>query len=173
MLSRDKKTKQVEQLSKGFSRSKASFLVNCIGLSVEDMTKLRKSLKEQNGNIQVIRNTLSLRAMEGSEILKKTYSPQLKGPNAFVLAFEDSVKVAKIIDDFSKDHELFKIKGAVLEGSALEPQEVKALAQLPPKEVLKAQFLGLLAQPLTQFVRTIKEVPQAFVRVIGAKKDKK
>lgn len=173
MLSRSAKKNQTAKLSDGFSRSKASFLVNCIGLNVEQMTALRKKLKKNQGDIQVIRNSLSLRAMEGHEILKKAYQAHLEGPNAFVLAFEDGAKVAKIIDQFSEDHEIFKIKGAVLEGSALSLNEVRELARLPSHEVLKAQFLGLLSAPMSKFLSTVKEVPQGFARLLFAKKEKK
>ncbi|MCZ0933473.1 MAG: 50S ribosomal protein L10, partial [Oligoflexia bacterium] len=140
MLNRETKKAQVSQLADSLSKSKASFLVNCIGLNVEQMTALRKNLKQNKGNIQVIRNTLSLRAMEDNEMLKKTYSPFMKGPNAFVLAFDDVAKVAKIIDELAEEHEVFKIKGAVLEDRSLSQAEVKTLAQLPSHEVLKAQF---------------------------------
>ena len=71
MLNRETKKAQVAKLSESFSRSKASFLVNCIGLNVEQMTELRKSLKQSQGNIQVIRNTLSLLAMKEEPVLKK------------------------------------------------------------------------------------------------------
>ena len=173
MLNRSAKKSQVAKLSDNFSRSKASFLVNCIGLNVEQMTELRKSLKQNQGDIQVIRNSLSLRAMESSEILKSTYGPQLEGPNAFVLAFEDSTKVAKIIDQFSKDHKIFQIKGAVLDGAALSKEEVKALANLPPQDVLRAQFLRLLSISLVQLLSTVKEVPQGFVRLLSKGKEKR
>ena len=171
MLSREAKQIQMAKLFDHFSRSKASFLVNCIGLNVEKMTELRKKLKQNQGDIQVIRNTLSLRAMERNEVLKKVYTPQMEGPNAFVLAFEDPVKVAKIIDQFSEDNEIFKIKGAVLDGAALSQNEVKTLAKLPSVEILKSQFLGLLSAPLTKFLSTVQEVPQGFVRLLSAKKD--
>ena len=172
MLSRETKKVQVKQLADNLSKSKASFLVNCIGLDVEQMTALRKSLKKNKGNIQVIRNTLSLRAMEENEILKKTYSPFMKGPNAFVLAFDDVAKVAKIIDELAEDSEAFQIKGAVLKDKALSLAEVKTLAQLPSHEVLKAQFLGLLSAPLTKFLSTMSEVPAGFARLLSAKSKK-
>lgn len=170
MLNRETKKLQVAKLADHFSRSKASFLVNCIGLNVGQMTELRKNLKQNQGDIQVIRNTLSLRAMEKDEALKQIYNPQMEGPNAFVLAFEDPAKVAKIIDQFSEDNEIFKIKGAVLDGVFLSRNEVKVLAELPSVEVLKSQFLGLLSAPLTKFLSTVQEVPQGFVRLLSAKK---
>lgn len=173
MLSREAKKSQVAKLSDNFSRSKGSFLVHCIGLNVERMTELRKSLKQNQGDIQVIRNSLSLRAMENDEMLRKTYGPQLEGPNAFVLAFGDAAQVAKIVDRFSEDHEIFKIKGAVLDGVALSGSEVKVLAKLPPMDVLKSQFLGLLSAPLIKFLSTVKEAQQSFVRLLSAEKNRR
>ena len=169
MLSRESKKIQENQLVERFSKAKASFLVNCIGLNVEQMTELRKNLKQNQGNIQVIRNTLSLRAIENKDILKQTYTTFMKGPNAFILAYEDPAKVAKIIDKLAEDNEVFEIKGAVLEDKALSQAEVKTLAKLPSQEVLQAQFLGLLSTPLTKFLSTIKEAPQGFVRLLSAK----
>ena len=171
MLSRPSKKAQIAKLSDNFSRSKASFLVNCIGLNVEQMTDLRKNLKKNQGDIQVIRNTLSLLAMEGQSDLKTVYEPFLEGPNAFVLAYEDVIQVAKIVDKLSEDNELFQVKKAVFEGRALNREEVKTLASLPSPEVLKAQFLGLLSAPLVKLLSTVKEAPQSFVRLLSAKKD--
>ncbi|MDE0092849.1 MAG: 50S ribosomal protein L10, partial [Oligoflexia bacterium] len=131
------------------------------------MRAIRKKLKQNKGDIQVIRNTLSLRAMEDNELLKTTYSPFMKGPNAFVLAFDDVAQVAKVIDELSQENDIFKIKGAVLEDKALSQTEVKTLAQLPSHDVLKAQFLGLLSAPLTKFLSTVKEVPQGFARLLS------
>ena len=173
MLNRSAKKSQVARLSDHFSRSPTSFLVNCIGLNVQQITELRKSLKQNHGDIQVIRNTLSLRAMESHEVLKKTYEPYLKGPNAFVLAFEDPAKVAKIIDQFSEDNKIFKIKAAVLDGVALSQSEVKTLAKIPSVEALKAQFLGLLTAPLTKLLLTMKELPQSFTRLLSAERKKR
>lgn len=170
MLSRSSKKAQIAKLSDNFSRSKASFLVNCIGLNVEQMTDLRKSLKKNRGDIQVIRNTLSLLAMEKQPDLKAIYGPLLEGPNAFVLAYEDVVQVVKIIDKLSEDKELFQIKKAVFEGKALDREEVRTLASIPSEEVLKAQFLGLLSAPLVKLLSTIKEAPQGFLRLLSAKK---
>ena len=173
MLTRQDKKDQIGKLSDKLSRSKASFLVNCIGLNVQEMTDLRKNLKQNQGDIQVIRNTLSLRAIEQDKILKGSYKSHIEGTNAFVVAFEDVAKVAKIIDQLSEENEIFKIKTAVLEGVPFSSQQVKTLAKLPSKDVLKAQFLGLLSASLTQFLLTIKEVPQAFVRVLESKRARK
>ena len=173
MLNRSAKENQIQKLKKGFEESKASFVVNCIGLNVEQMTEFRKKLKKNQGNIQIIRNTLSLKAMEEKELLKQTYSPFMKGPNAFVLAYDDPVKVAKVIDEMDDEIEFFEVKAGVLDGQALEKTGVKTLAGLPSKEVLKAQLLGLLSAPLSQFLLTLKEAPESFSRLLSSKKELK
>ena len=173
MLNRSVKENQIQKLKKGFEESKASFVVNCIGLNVEQMTEFRKKLKKNQGNIQIIRNSLSLKAMEEKELLKKTYSPFMKGPNAFVLAYDDPVKIAKVIDEMDKGISFFEIKAGVLDGQALEKKGVKTLASLPSEEILKAQFLGLLSSSLTKFLLTLKEAPQSFTRLLNSQKELK
>ena len=86
------------------------------------------------------------------------------------MAFEDVAKIAKIVDQTRQDHEVFQIKGAVVDGKALSQSEIQTLARLPSHEVLKAQFLGLLSAPLTKFLSTMKEVPQGFTRLLEAKR---
>jgi len=173
MLNRSAKENQIQKLKKGFEESKASFVVNCIGLNVEQMTRFRKKLKQNQGNIQIIRNTLSLKAMEGKELLKQSYSPFMKGPNAFVLAYEDPVKIAKVIDEMEEEIEFFEVKGGVLENQALDKAEVKTLASLPSEELLKAQFLGLLSAPLTKFLGVLQATSQSFAFLLSALKDQK
>ena len=173
MLSRTDKKQQIQQLKEAFSKSKASFVVNCIGLNVGQMTQLRKKLKQRQASLQVIKNTLSLIAMEDQTEIKKNYSGFMEGPNAFVMAFDDPVQVAKVIQDLSEDNEIFKIKGGFLDGKALNSAEIKTLAQLPSKNILQTQFLSLLLSPSRQFLRTLKEVPESLVRLLSAKQSKK
>ena len=169
MLTRPAKKEQVLRLSEDFSKSQASFLVNCIGLSVEETTTLRKTLKGKQANIRVIRNTLAERALAEHKDLKDIYSDSLQGTNAFVLAFgEDASSVAKVLYDLEKDSEAFKIKQGCLQGSPLKASDVIALAQLPSKEVLRARFLSVLQGPMTKFVRTLQEVPGSMVRVLNS-----
>ena len=170
MLSRAEKSTQLERLSQGFSKSKAFFLVNCIGLKADETATLRKKLKQNQSKLQVIRNTLSLLAIQDQPELKKTFTPYLKGPNAFVLSFEDPTACAKILSEFTKEHEAFEIKAAVLDGKGLSKKEVAVLATLPSKEELRASLLGLLSAPMSQFLNLVGEPSRAFVRLLKAKK---
>ena len=172
MLTKIIKRDQVARLSDSFGKAKSSFLVNCIGLNVEEMTNLRKNLKQNKADIKVIRNTLALLALDKHSELKSVYESQLEGPNAFVLAFDDVVGVAKVMTETSASNKVFKIKCGILDGSLVTEKEVNILSKLPPLDILRAQFVGLLSAPLTKFLGTLQAVPEGCVRVLNAYKDK-
>lgn len=172
MLTRDVKQKQITKLSAHLSKSKASFVVNCIGLNAQQITNLRKNLKQKQGDVQIIRNSLSLLALKDHPPSLTCFEPFLaKGPNAFVVAYQDIVQVAKVIYDFSKDHDIFKIKGAVLNGKAIDINQIKILASLPSEQVLRGQFVAVLGATMVKFLLTMKEVPQGLLRVFSAKQN--
>lgn len=173
MITKQIKKDQVTQLSNSFSKAKASFLVNCIGLNAAEITDLRKNLKQNEGDIKVIRNTLARLALNQHETLKTNYETFIAGgANAFVFAFGDAAGVAKVIEDMSKTNEVFKIKCGTLDGSFITDKDIKVLSSLPSLDALRGQLVGLLAAPLTKFVRTLQAVPEGFARVLQAKKDK-
>ncbi|MCY4512760.1 MAG: 50S ribosomal protein L10 [Bdellovibrionales bacterium] len=174
MVGKEVKKKQVAALSENFSKSRGTFLVNCIGLNVEEMTGLRKNLKSKQANITVIRNTLARLALANRSDMKEAYEPFIKGSNAFVMAFgEDVPSVAKTLYDFQEENEVFKIKCGLLDGSALSSAEVAQLAKLPSREVLRASFLAVLSASPSKFLRTLQAVPGDFVRVLNSYKENK
>jgi large subunit ribosomal protein L10 len=97
---------------------------------------------------------------------------QLVGTNAFVFAYDDVSAAAKLLSDFAKDNEKLQLKVGEMDGLALDKKRIEALAKLPSKEVLRAQFLGVLQAPMSKFVRTLSAVPGGFVRVLNAQKQK-
>ncbi len=173
MLSRQKKTIQMEQLAERLSRARGSFLVSCIGLNVERMTALRKDLKGGDGDIQVIRNTLAKIVLDKHPRLKEAYEPHLKGPNGFVLAFGEPSAAAKIIGEISEESEKFSIKCGVLDGKTLTAEDISVLAKLPPLPILRAQLLGALSAPMAKFLGTLEAAPASFVRLLAARAKQK
>ena len=174
MVGKEAKKKQVAALSENFSKSRGTFLVNCIGLNVEKMTNLRKTLKSKQADITVIRNTLARLALEKHSDMKAAYEPFMKGPNAFVMAFgEDVPSVARTLRDFQEDSEVFQIKGGLLEGNPLSIKEVAELAKLPSREVLRARFLAVLSASPSKFLGTLQAVPGGFVRILNSYKEGK
>lgn len=173
MINRAQKAEMIADLSDRFSRAKAAFLVDFKGINVENVTKLRKQLSSMNAEMRVVRNTLAKLALKDRPADSKALAEQLVGTNAVIFAYEDVGASAKALSEFAKEVEELVVKCGVMEGSALDEAKIKYLATLPPKEVLRAQLLGLLAAPASKFVRVLNEVPSSFVRVLNTYKEKK
>lgn len=171
MNTKAEKAAEIASLSDKFGRSKAAFLVDFKGMTVEQVTSLRKKLVPVESEMKVVRNTLAVRALidnPKSAVLKDS----LVGTNAVVFAFGEAPATAKALADFSKEVELLQLKAGVMDGAKLDANGIKALANLPTKDVLRAMFLGTLQAPMSKFVRTLNEVPSGFARVLGAQRDK-
>lgn len=171
MITRADKAQEIASLSEKFGRAKAAFLVDFKGMSVEQVTSLRKKLVPVESEMKVVRNTLAVRALMDHP-QSSSLSDSLVGNNAIVFAYGDASASAKALADFAKDVELLQLKVGVMDGSKLDTNGVKALANLPSKEVLRAQLLGLFQQPMAKFVGTLNAVPSGLVRVLAAQKDK-
>jgi large subunit ribosomal protein L10 len=135
------------------------------------MNDLRRKLRESDIEYQVVKNTLLVRAAEDTDVaLIKDY---FKGPSAVAISYEDPVAPAKVLTQFAKDNDKLEIKVGVLNGKVLDVNAIKALATLPSREVLLAQFLAVLNAVPTSFVRAMAEIPRSLVNVLTAIKDQK
>ncbi|HMN68714.1 MAG TPA: 50S ribosomal protein L10 [Bdellovibrionales bacterium] len=172
-ITREQKQQEVTNLSEKFGRSKAAFLVDFKGMDVESVTKLRKTLKPVNSEMNVVRNTLAIRALETHPTMKPVLESKFVGTNAIVFAFEDPSAVAKALAAFAKDVEAFQLKSGVMDGAALNEAGIKHLATLPGKNELRAMVLGTVSAPMTKFLGTVQAVPAGFVRVLNGYKESK
>lgn len=174
MISRSHKEKQVQNLSESFNKSQAAFLVNPIGMDVDQMTLLRKNLKARAAKIKVIRNTLARLSLKNHSSFETAFSEHLKGPNAFVMVFgEDVPGVAKIIDSLAEELEVFQVKCGVFDGLTLTSDQVGELAKLPSREILRSQLLSCLQAPMSGFLRTLQAAPSSMLRLLNSYKQKK
>jgi large subunit ribosomal protein L10 len=167
----DEKKRLVEELKDKFSRSKVLIVVDYKGLNVDAMNTMRKKLREADVECRVIKNTMLVRASDETDIalIKESF----KGPSAITLSYDDPVAPAKILVEFAKDNKKLEIKKGFMGGKVLEPEDIKALADLPSREVLLSQTLSALIGVPTSFVRVLNAVPQSLVNVLMAIKDQK
>ena len=172
MNTREEKQSEITVLAEKFGRAKAAFLVDFKGMTVEQVTDLRKKLVTAESEMKVVRNTLALRALAEHPASKTALEKSFTGNNAIVFAFGEAPATAKALSDFAKTVELLQLKAGVMEGSGLDKAGINALANLPSKDVLRAMFLGTLQAPASKFVRTLSAVPSGFARVLGAQRDK-
>lgn len=169
-MNKEGKQRVVEELNAAWSASSAGIVTHYRGLTVAQMGDLRRRLRQANVSMRVVKNTLARRAAEGTDF--KAAEELFSGPVAIAYG-SDPVGMAKALSEFSKEHEALEILGGVLEGKRVDVQGIKALASLPPREVLLAKLLGSMQSPISGFVRTLAEVPASFVRTLAAIRDQK
>jgi large subunit ribosomal protein L10 len=134
------------------------------GLSVAQMTRLRRDIRGASGEYQVIKNTLVRRALQDTTF--GDLAKLLEGPNGWVFAYEDPVMLSKALIKFATDNDKLKIKGGVFEGQFMDTAGVKVLSQMPSKPELQAKLLAMINAPATQLVRLMQEPGARVVRLI-------
>jgi len=170
-LMKEQKTHIIKGLSEKIAKSHAMFVVDFKGMSVEEMTNLRKKL-HPHSEIQVVKNTLIKRALLEHESINEVLGSDFQDTNAFVFSYDEPNETAKGLVDYMKDVEALELKRGYFDSQKLDKDKIKYLAKIPSKDELRAQLLGVFQAPMSKFLRTLKEVPSSFVRVLAQKKDK-
>jgi large subunit ribosomal protein L10 len=170
MLKTDKE-KTVSQLQERFALTKSLFLTDFRGLNVEEISKLRRDLKEKRAEYKVTKNTLIRRAAEQSGF--EGILGSLKGPTGLVFSYEDPLAPAKALYELFRRLEKPKIKIIWMEGRVFDQSHLKTLAALPGREVLLAQVVAGLNSPLANLVGTLQGVLRELVCTIDAIQENK
>lgn len=167
------KRKEIDELVEKVKSAKAIYVVEYRGLTVAKATEIRKKIRATGGEMKVAKNTLMRIAFR--EAGSTTADSIDTGPNAYVFAFNDVAATAKELRDFSKErgNEALVIKGGVMEGSVINTAQVMAIADLPPREVLLAQLLGVMNGPIRGLVTVMSGTMRGLVTALAAIKDKK
>jgi len=171
VLRKEEKRRLVQELHEKFKSVKAVFLTDFTGLDVATLTRLRGQLKEHGIEYKVVKNTLLRRASEKTAL--EALAEYFVGPNAVVLVYDDPIRSAKVLVDFVKEEPELDIKVGLVEGRVLRPEDVKALASLPSREVLIAQLIGMLKAPLAHLVGVLEAPVQQLLGVLEAIKERK
>ena len=165
-MKKSEKTALVESLSSSFGRASIALVSEYRGMTAAESTEMRKRLRAVRGEMRIAKNTLVRHAIKGTRF--EALDTNLGGQVGLILSYEDPVVLAKTFTSFGPLGEKLKLRGAVLDGKALTPAEVQALATLPSREVIFSQLLGLLNAPATQLVRLLNEPGSYLARVIDA-----
>ena len=158
------KQEKIEAMKENFAKAKVAVVTEYRGLTVEEITNLRRALQKENSDYMVTKNTLAKIASKGTqfEVLAET----LKGPVAIAFGFHDEVAPAKILTKFIKDVKKGEIVAAALDGKLLNAKETQVLANLPSKEELYAKMLGSINSPATGIVGAVNAVMSGLVRAM-------
>lgn len=152
----EQKQQHVEMITEQLKNSVSTILVDYRGLSVSEVTELRKQLREAGVEFKVYKNTMTRRAAEALELTE--LNEFLVGPSALAFSNEDVIAPAKIINNFAKEHEALEIKAGVIEGSYVPVEDVKAIASLPSRDGLLSMLLSVLQAPVRNFAYAVKAV---------------
>lgn len=165
------KAQKVDQLSDALSKATSVFMTDFTGLSVEDITRLRREMRKAGVKYIVVKNTLARISAEKAGISQMV--PYLTGPTGLALSFDDPASPVRIIFDFRKDKEKPAIKAAVIEGELLNQQAAEQIRNIPPRQILLGQVVSAMAAPLSGFIGGLSSIMSKLVYTINAIKEKK
>jgi large subunit ribosomal protein L10 len=163
-LNREQKAQVIQNVAGALRESSAVFAVDYRGISVAQAAALRTTLRGNDATFTVVKNTLA--ELAAGEVGADGLKPLLKGPTAMTFVRGDAAAAAKALRDFrrSTQNTLLEFKGGWMDGQALSPEDVDAIAQLPSKEVLVGRLVGMIASPLSGLVTALNNLPAGLAR---------
>ncbi|MBT7981137.1 MAG: 50S ribosomal protein L10 [Akkermansiaceae bacterium] len=160
----------INDLIEKLNASPFMIVIDYKALTVAQLGELRSRLSETNSTAHVTKNSYAKRASVEAEY-PEGINESLAGQTALVTGDQDICAVAKVLKDFKKENEKPEMRAGVMDGNLLSPEELNALASLPPMDVLRAHLLGTLQSPASTFVRLLNEPASSLARILKAKEE--
>jgi large subunit ribosomal protein L10 len=154
----------VESLKAAIAAQRGTVVAEYRGLKVLEITALRKKLRAIDAEIRVVKNTLILRAAEGTPF--EGLAEHFRGPTAVAFAHGDPVAMAKVMKEFAAATPKVKLRGGFVEGKVLSAKDVEILASVPSREILLSRLVGGLASPITRLAQALSGPPRKLVYVL-------
>ncbi|WP_075721628.1 50S ribosomal protein L10 [Roseburia sp. 499] len=148
----------VQEISEQIKDAQSVVLVDYRGLTVEEVTALRKELREAGVTYKVYKNTLMNFAFKGTDF--ESMSSLLEGPNAIAISKDDATAPARILAKFAKTAPALELKAGVVEGTFYDANGIKAIASVPSREELLSKFLGSIQSPISNFARVLNQIAE-------------
>lgn len=152
----ESKKQVVSEITEKFSQAKSAVVCEYRGLSVQEMTELRRKLRSENIELKVYKNTMATRA--ANDLGYGDLEESLKGPNAIAFGHEDAVAPARVLVEFSKKHKALVVKGGIVEGKVVSDETVKELSALPNRDGMYSMLLSCLTAPVRGFACAVKAI---------------
>jgi len=170
-MPRPEKVQRVAELSEEFKGARNIFITDYSGLNVIDITELRKQLRESGISYRVEKNTLLRRA--AAESGYDDLVPEFKGPTAIAFSPEDPTVAAKIFYDFYDRLEKPHVRVFQIDDRLYEPEKLKPLAKLPPRDIVLAQLVATIESPISALIGTLDAIIREFIATVDAIADQK
>lgn len=170
-MRRTEKQQIVDELKDKFAKTKVVIVADYKGLNVAAMNSLRRKLRDADVEFKVVKNTLLVRASEGTDAA--LIADHFTGPSAVAFSYEDPVAPAKVLTDFAKENGKLEIKIGTMDGKVIDAAGIQALSALPSREVLLAQVLCAMNGVPTGLVRTLNAIPTKLLYALQAIREQK
>jgi large subunit ribosomal protein L10 len=164
----DKKT-IVAEVGETAARAHSAVAAEYRGLSVEEMTALRAKARNEGVYLRVVKNTLARRALRGTDF--ECMQPSLIGPMIFAFSQDEPGAAARVVKEFSKEHEKLRVRVLSIGGQLLEGSELDRVANLPTREQALSLLMAVIKAPVEKFVRTLVAPHAKLVRTLAAVRD--
>ena len=169
-LNLEQKQAVVAEVSAELAKAQAVVLAEYRSVPVKEMTELRRKARGSGVYLRVLKNTLARRAVADTPF--KGLTDKMVGPLAYGIS-SDPVAVAKVLQEFAREHEKFVIKAGAMPNVLMSARDVADLARMPSRQELLAKLVATMQAPIAKFVRTLNEVPGKFARTLAAVRDQK
>ena len=166
MITRKAKEEFIEEMARELEGAELIIVADYRGLNVASVTELRRRLKNEECSYRVVKNTLTRLACRKIDL--SGLEEYLEGPTAIAYTSADPVGAARVLLEFSREHEALAVKGGRLSGQSLDPAQVKALGEIPPREVLLARVCGGFQAPLSGLVGVLQGNIRALAYALDA-----
>jgi large subunit ribosomal protein L10 len=170
-MNRDQKAAAIAEIAAHIDESQAVFAVDYKGISVPQAAELRAKLRESDATFKVVKNSLTERAADKAGAI--TLKELLQGPTALTFVRGDIATAAKALADYGRATQLLPFKGGLMDGAALDPDQIRSLSRLPSREALYGQLVGVVASPVSGLVRTLGALVGGLAVALGQVQQKK
>lgn len=165
-ITKERKVEVVAQYNEWMSKSQAMFLAEYKGLTMKQIDDLRSKVREAGGEFHIVKNTLGKIAFQSAGLTMP--AGFFEGSTAIGFAFHDAPAMAKMLSEYARTSDAFKLKGGYLDRNPISADQVKSLAELPPINVMRAQLMGTILAPASQLARILAEPARQVAAVLKA-----
>ncbi|MBA4159309.1 MAG: 50S ribosomal protein L10 [Gemmatimonadetes bacterium] len=166
-MNKTEKIAFAEELQEKLGDARAFYLTDFTGMNVKQITQFRARLRKEGVEYVVVKNTLARRALAALDL--SDIAGFFSGPTGVVIGREDAVSAAKVLTDFAKEfNNMPAVKAGVVERKEVRPEQIRQLADLPPREVLLAQLAGGLQAPMARLLGGMTQMMAGFARAVDA-----
>jgi large subunit ribosomal protein L10 len=161
----------VSEVNQAATSALSAVLANYRGVTVSELTELRKAARKNKVYLRVVRNTLLRRAVKDTDF--ECIKDVLKGPTILAFSQEDPGAAARVLQDFARENSRFEIKALSIGGRLLDASQIDVLAKLPTYDQAVSMLMSVMLGPITKLVKTLNEVPTKVTRAVAAIRDQK